>query len=232
MLGGAMVIGVGGGVAAGLWCASRRRSVTARVLEASAMVVYCAPVYVVGFLILVAFNPSFGAWPLPAFFGSEPVWASPWSDPWDWFRSLLVPWLVLGAPLGAMVMRLTLATTIEALDEDYVRTAYAKGLPTRSVIRRHAAPASYVSTASFVGVSIPLIITNMILVERVLSVPGFFSFSWKALGHIELWNIHHRDYPMIQALTLWGAVLIIVSGLILDAALHRLDPRIGASTAS
>jgi peptide/nickel transport system permease protein len=231
LLAGAMFIGVGGGVAAGLWCASRRRSLAARVLEASAMVVYCTPVYVVGLLLLLAFNPLFGSWPLPAFFEGEPIWASPWNDPWDWFRALLVPWLVLAAPLGAMVLRLTLASAIEALDEDYVRTAYAKGLGTRSVIRRHAAPASYVTTASFVGVSIPLIITNMILVERVLSVPGFFRFTWKALGHVDQRTIHLRDYPMIQALTLWGAVLIIVSGLILDAVLRRLDPRIPASTA-
>jgi peptide/nickel transport system permease protein len=231
LLAGAMFIGVGGGVAAGLWCASRRRSVAARVVEASAMVVYCTPVYVVGLLLLLAFNPIFGSWPLPAFFEAEPIWASPWNDPWDWLRTLLVPWLVLAAPLGAMVLRLTLASAIEALDEDYVRTAYAKGLGMRSVIRRHAAPASYVTTASFVGVSIPLIITNMVLVERVLSVPGFFRFTWKALGHVDQRTIHLRDYPMIQALTLWGAVLIIVSGLILDAVLHRLDPRIGASTA-
>ena len=139
-----------------------------------------------------------------------------------------MPWLVLAAPLRAMVLRLTLATVIETLDEDYVRTAYAKGLGPRTVIRRHAAPASYVTTASFVGVSIPLIVTNMVLVERVLSVPGFFRFTWKALGHVEPLDrsFHARDYPMIQALTLWGAVLIIVSSLVLDAVLHRLDPRV------
>jgi peptide/nickel transport system permease protein len=232
LLGGAMVIGVGGGVAAGLWCASRRRSFASRVLEASAMVVYCTPVYVIGLLLLLAFNPIFGSWPLPAFFEAEPIWASPWSQPWDWFRTLLVPWLVLAAPLGAMVMRLTLATVIETLDEDYVRTAYAKGLGARGVVRRHAAPASYVMTASFVGVSIPLIVSNMVLVERVLSVPGFFRFTWKALGNIEPPpEFHTRDYPMLQALTLWGAILIIVSGLILDAVLRHLDPRIRASTA-
>jgi peptide/nickel transport system permease protein len=229
LLGGAMVIGVGGGVAGGLWCASRRRSVVSRVLEASAMVLYCTPVYVVGLLLLLAFNPIFGTWPLPAFFEAEPIWASPWSEPWDWFRTLLVPWLVLAAPLGAMVLRLTLATAIETLDEDYVRTAYAKGLGPRTVMRRHAAPASYVTTASFLAVSIPLIVTNMVLVERVLSVPGFFRFTWKALGHVEPIDrsIHARDFPMLQALTLWGAVLIIVASVVLDAVVHRLDPRIG-----
>jgi peptide/nickel transport system permease protein len=231
LLAGAMFIGVGGGLAAGLWCASRRRSVAARVLEASAMVLYCAPVYVVGLLLLLAFNPTFGALPLPAFFDAYPIWASPWNHPWDWFRTLLVPWLVLAAPLGAMVLRLTLATVIDTLDEDYVRTAYAKGLAGRTVIRRHAAPASYVTTASFVGVSIPLIVTNMVLVERVVSFPGFFGFTWRALGHFQLEGPHTTDYPMIQALTLWGAVLIIVSSLILDTVLHRLDPRIRATTA-
>jgi peptide/nickel transport system permease protein len=231
LLAGAMFIGVGGGVAAGLWCASRRRSVAARVLEGSAMVLYCAPVYVVGLLLLLAFNPTFGALPLPAFFDAFPIWASPWNRPWDWFRVLLLPWLVLAAPLGAMVLRLTLATAIETLDEDYVRTAYAKGLASRTVIRRHAAPASYVTTGSFVGVSIPLIVTNMVLVERVVSFPGFFGFTWRALGNLEPQGTHTRDYPMIQALTLWGAVLIIVSSLILDTVLHRLDPRIRATTA-
>jgi peptide/nickel transport system permease protein len=226
-----MLIGVGGGMAAGLWCASRRRSLAARVLEGTAMVLYAAPVYVVGLLLLLAFNPTFGAFPLPAFFDSEPTWASPWNHPWDWFRTLLVPWLVLAAPLGAMVLRLTLATAIETLDEDYVRTAYAKGVASRAVIRHHAAPASYVTIASFVGVSIPLIVTNMVLVERVLAVPGFFAFTWRALGHLDPQGSHTIDYPMIQALTLWGAVLIIVSSLILDTVLHRLDPRLRATTA-
>src|SRR3954467_4904223 len=214
LLAGAMFIGVGGGLAAGLWgasrrpsvpargCASPRRSIAARVLEASAMVLYCAPVYVVGLLLLLAFNPTFGDLPLPAFFDALPIWASPWNHPWDWFRTLLVPWLVLAAPLGAMVLRLTLATAIETLDEDYVRTAYAKGLASRAVIRHHAAPASYVTPASFVGVSIPLIVTNMVLVERVFSFPGFFGFTWRALGNFAPEGVHTRDYPMIQALTL------------------------------
>ena len=167
------------------------------------MVLYCAPVFFVGLLLLLAFNPTFGAVPLPAFFDAYPVWASPWNHPWDWFRTLLVPWLVLAAPLGAMVLRLTLATAIETLDEDYVRTAYAKGLDSRSVIRRHAAPASYVTTASFVGVSIPLIVTNMVLVERVFAVPGFFAFTSRALGNFAAGGHPHdrlSDDPGAHAL--------------------------------
>ena len=72
-----------------------RRTLRARALEASASVALCAPVFFVGLLVLYLFNPIYGSVPLPAFFDAEPAWVSPWSAPWDWFRQLLVPWLVL-----------------------------------------------------------------------------------------------------------------------------------------
>ena len=222
LLAGGLIIGVAAGIGAGLWCARRPRSRRSRALEGVAMVLYCAPVYVVGLLVLKLFNPTFGILPLPAFFDAEPKWVSPFSDPWDWLRQLLIPWLVLGAPLAAMCLRLTLNTTIEALNEDYVRTAVGKGLSPRRVLRRHAAPASYLTTASFVSVSVPLLITNLILVERTLSVPGFLRHTWKALGHTEPPT---PDFPMLCALTVWGTVLIIALGLVGDAALPWLDPR-------
>jgi peptide/nickel transport system permease protein len=228
LLAGALVIGVAGGVLAGLWCASRRRSLSARALEAVAMVLYCAPVYIVGALLLQYFNPIYGHFPVPAFFDAEPKWVSPFSEPWDWFRQLLVPWLVLAAPLGAMCLRLTLASTAEALDEDYVRTAVAKGVSRRRVVRRHAGPASLVTTFSFVGISVPLVVTNLVIVERTFSVPGFFRHTWKALGHVDPPEV--PDFPMLCALTVWGAVLIVVLGLLTDAVMPWLDPRIRANT--
>jgi peptide/nickel transport system permease protein len=179
---------------------------------------------VVGLLILKLFNPTFGIFPLPAFFDAEPRWVSPWGAPWDWFRQLLVPSLVLAAPLGAMCLRLTLNTTLEALGEDYVRTGAAKGLTRRRLVRHHAAPASYITTASFVGISVPLVVTNLVLVERTLSVPGFFRHTWKALGNVE--PPGQPDFPMLCALTVWGCVLIVVLGLISDAVLPWLVPRI------
>ena len=64
-----------------------------------------------GLFILFLFNSTYGRVPLPWFFDAEPSWAQPWTNPWDWFRALLVPWLVLAAPLGAMCLRLTLSET-------------------------------------------------------------------------------------------------------------------------
>jgi peptide/nickel transport system permease protein len=229
LLAGAMLFGVGAGVSGGMFCAAHPRSHVARALEGFASLVYCTPVYVVGLGLLLLFNPIFGRIPLPLFFDATPRWASPFTDPIGWLRTLLVPWIVLGAPLAAMVLRLTVATTIEALDEDYVRTAAAKGLSHRAVIRRHAGRASRVSTASLASVATPLLILNIVLVERVLSVPGFFRYTWKAVGHPPSPDPADKlvpDIPMVAALMLWAAVLTIVVSLLLDVLVTQLDPRV------
>jgi peptide/nickel transport system permease protein len=234
LLVGGLAIGVTAGVLGGMWCASRPRSFSARVLEMAAMVLFCAPIYVVGLMLLKLFSPQFGMFSIPYFFDAEPKRVSPWGSPWDWFRQLLIPWLVLGAPLAAMCLRLTLNTMVETLDEDFVRTGTAKGLTRRRVLIRHAGPASFVTTASFVGVSVPLIVTNMVLVERTLAVPGFLRHTWKALGNMDPGHdrlndlVIQPDFPMLAGLTVWGCVLIVVLGLLSDALMPWLDPRIRA----
>jgi peptide/nickel transport system permease protein len=231
LLGGAVVLGTAGGILGGVWCARRPRSLGARALETAAMVSYCAPVFFVGLFVLWMFNPIYGRIPLPAFFDAEPRWVNPWDAPWDWFRQLLVPWIVLAAPLGAMCLRLTLAETREAMDEDFVRTAAAKGVHHERIVRRHAAPLSFPGTFSFVGVSAPLVITNMVLVERTLSVPGFFKYTWRAAGHANPLRDPVPDFPTLCALGLWAAVLLIVMGLIADGIVALFDPRVRASPA-
>jgi peptide/nickel transport system permease protein len=234
LIGGALVLGVVAGIPAGAWCARRPRSLRARALESAAAVAYCAPVFFVGLCVLWLFNPTYGKLPLPAFFDAAPSWVSPWGAPWDWFRQLLVPWIVLAAPLAGMCLRLTLAATREAMDEDFVRTAAAKGVAHDRVVRRHAAPLSYVGTFSFVGVSAPLIITNMVLVELTLSVPGFFHYTWRAAGHVAALRRGLSDpvpdFPLLCALTLWGAVLLILIGLIADGIVSYVDPRVRMSS--
>ena len=229
LLGGALLIGAGGGILAGVWCARRPRSLRARALESAAMAAYCAPVFFVGLFVLFMFNPIYGRLPLPWFFDAEPRWVQPWNAPWDWFRQLLVPWLVLAAPLGAMCLRLTLSVTREAMEEDFVRTAAAKGLGSDRIVRRHAAPLSFPGTISFVGVSAPLVITNLVLVERTLSVPGFFKYTWRAAGHSNPLVDPFPDFPLLCALGLWAAVLLIVLGLIADGIVSRIDPRVRLS---
>jgi peptide/nickel transport system permease protein len=231
LLVGGLFVGAAGGIAAGIWCARRPRSLRSRAVEAAAMVAFCSPIFFTGLFILFLFNSTYGRVPLPWFFDAEPNWAQPWTNPWDWFRALLVPWLVLGAPLGAMCLRLTLSETREAMDEDFVRTAEAKGIAPKAVVRRHAAPLSFPGTLSFLAVSAPLLITNMVLIERVFSVPGFFRYTWRAAGHANFGQDPVPDFALLCALGLWGAVLLIVIGLVADAVVSLIDPHVRTSSA-
>jgi peptide/nickel transport system permease protein len=231
LIGAAMVIGVTGGLIAAMWCARRPDAKRARFAEAASTLLYCTPVYVFGLGLLLLFNPLFGLVHLPFFFDAEANWEQPWSDPWRWLRTFAVPSVVLAAPLGAMCMRLALAVMREEVGTDHVRTAIAKGVSPRKVMSRHAAPAAYTEITSFIGVSVPLIVLNLILVERVFAVPGFFTHTYKATGHVATASNRGEiiiDYPMVQAISMWAAVLIIVLGIVVDLALARLDPRIRA----
>src|SRR5215208_6707980 len=182
MLFGTVAIGIGAGYALGLWCAGRANSRRARVVENAASIRKCAPVYVIGLGTLLLFNGTFGTFPVPYFFDAAPVGTSALSSPWDWFRTLLVPCLVAGAPLAAMCARLVIALLREQQGSDHVRTAIAKGVAHKRVIRHHAGPFARSATASLVGVSAPIVVLNLVLVERVFAVQGFFVHTWKATG--------------------------------------------------
>lgn len=234
MLFGTVAIGIGAGYALGLWCAGRAHSRRARVVENAASILYCAPVYVIGLGTLLLFNGTFGAFPLPYFFDAAPIRASPLLSPWDWFRTLLVPCLVAAAPLAAMCARLVIALLREQESTDHVRTAIAKGVPHKRVIRHHAGPFARAATASLVGVSAPIVVLNLILVERVFSVPGFFLHTFKATGHPNdpyQDGLPHApppaiDLEMLVAISIWASLFVVVLSFAMEFALLRLDPRV------
>ena len=158
--------------------------------------------------------------------------APPLENPWDFVRSMWLPCVVVGAPLGAAILRLTLALSVETLGEDYVRTAAAKGVPHATIVRRHAGPPTYVSVASLLSASAPFMVMNMVLVEYVYTIPGFLRHTKRALGQVPNWpppKVPPIDVPALQALALWAAVLIVALGLLADLAMMRLDPRIRTS---
>jgi peptide/nickel transport system permease protein len=234
MLFGTVAIGVAAGFALGLWCAGRADSRRARVVERAAVVLYCTPVYVLGLGVLLLFHSTFGTLPLPYFFDAAPIRASPLSSPWDWFRSLLVPWLVAAAPLAAMCLRLVVVLLREQQGTDHVRTAIAKGVPHKRVIRHHAGPFARPATASLVGVSAPIVVINLILVERVFAVQGFFVHTWRATGHAgDDYQDGFRggkppsiDLEMLVGIAIWGSVFVVVLSFAMEIALLRFDPRL------
>ncbi len=225
LLVGGAVAAVALGVVGGLWCATRPRTRSARAVEAVAMVFLCTPPYVLALGLLLLFEPTFGLVKLPVFFEVH-SYKPPLEDPWDFVRSMLVPWLAVGAPLAGTIVRLTSSLTIDGMGEHWVRTARAKGVRHGRVVRKHAAPPVYVTVASLFGASAPALVTNIVLVEVIFSVPGFFRHLRRALAQNVGGGDKSIDIPMIQAISIWAAVLIVAVSLIADLAIVRLDPRI------
>src|SRR3954451_5479918 len=214
---GAAVFGVLAGMAGRGVCARYPRSLRAYALQGLATVLICAPVYWVGLLVILAFGKGIGVIVgLPLV--DTGLYTPLRENPVAWFGYLLVPWMVTGAPLAAICLRLTASGMRDIDDADYIRTAHGKGLPANRVAFRHALPASAAPTIAFAGSYAPLLVSNALLVEQVFNIPGVFRYTTGA--------INNGDFELLQGMIIVGAVLVVVGNLLADLALARLDPRV------
>src|SRR5262245_60892825 len=174
-----------------------------------------APVYWVGEMFIVFFHPEVGKFArLPI---STPNTYRPLThDPWQWFQSLWLPWIVLGLPLAAITMRMLRATLTDTLEEDFVRTARGKGLSSGRVMRKHAIPAASAPVISLVGVTMGTLVVNAILLEYVFSIPGMFKLMTRAMGQ--------GDFPIVEGIAIGGALLVVTANLLADIVHAWLDP--------
>lgn len=212
---GGLAAGVCGGLLAGAYAARHRRGRLAGLINGAGMVALCSPVYVVGLGLLLLFGSEIGMVGVPVGILKYVAFAD---DPLRWLGALVVPWLVLGAPLAGLVARIMYGATRDALDEDPVRTALAKGVSPRRALLRHAAPLGAAPALAVVSASANVLVTNMILTERVFQVPGVFLRLPPAVGS--------ADVAMILGLTLVGAAFVATTSLLLDLTLLALDPRV------
>jgi peptide/nickel transport system permease protein len=214
---GALILGLGGGIAAGAVCALRPGTWLSRTLQFLATLMLCAPVYVVGMIVILVFGKSVGA-PVPLPFVSPNSYVPLTHDPLKWLNSLIVPWLVVAAPLAAMYLRMTRAVLPEITEADYVRTATAKGLSPLRVTARHTLPVAVPPSLSLAGASLPLLVGNVILVEAVFGIPGVYRLIPGALDN--------GNFPVLQGIVIVGAVFIVVANALADVTLALLDPRV------
>jgi peptide/nickel transport system permease protein len=217
LIAGSLALGLGAGIAAGAVCAQRPGTLLSRGLQGAATVLLCAPVYVVGMIVILVFGKSVGA-PVPLPFVSPNSYAPLTHDPLAWLNSLLVPWLIAAAPLAAMYLRMTRAVLPEVADADFVRTATAKGLSPAQVTARHTLPVALAPTLSLAGASIPLLVGNIVLVEAVFGIPGVYRLIPSA--------IDSGNLPVLQGIVIVGAVFVVVANAIADVTLALLDPRL------
>jgi peptide/nickel transport system permease protein len=218
---GGLAVGFVIGIVAGTLAARRPRSILARSLDVLGLLVLCTPVYVLAMVAIYLFAPSIGA-PLPIGIFEPHMYTPITDDPIQWARGLIVPWIIIGLPLAAVNMRLTRADLQEVLEQDYVRTATAKGLPPWAVMTRHMLPVAMPPAVSLTGAYVPLLVGNALLVERVYEVPGSFKLIPSA--------IDVGNYPIIQGLVIVSAVFVVVCNGVADIVLAALDPRVRTSS--
>ena len=131
---------------------------------------------------------------------------------------LMVPVLINSVGRAAVIMRMTRAMVLEVLRQDYVRTAWSKGLTQRTILSRHVLKNAMIPTVTMVGIQVPGLIGGSVIIESIFGLPG--------MGRLLLEVITSRDYPMLQSLTLLFATITLLSNLIVDLVTTTLDPRI------
>ena len=138
---------------------------------------------------------------------------------WSYLSHAILPAITLGAGLSAIIARLTRASLLQVLGEDYVRTAHAKGLSRRIVTVRHSLRNSLIPVVTYMGPLAAAILTGSLIVEQIFAIPG--------MGRFFVTSIQSRDYPMVMAVVVIYALIIVLVNLIVDILYVFIDPRIG-----
>lgn len=169
------------------------------------------PSFVLGMVVLLVGVRWFGS--------SPPTRYTPLqNDPVANLKQFIIPALILGYELAASVTRMTRSTVLEVLHEDYVRTAYAKGLMQQVVLVRHVLRNALIPVVTVVGLQVAVLFGGVVIIESVFSLPG--------VGQMLVKAVTRRDYPVVQATVLIAGLAVIIANLLVDLVYAYLDPRI------
>ena len=139
-------------------------------------------------------------------------------DPWRSLGMFLIPSIILGTSLSAGTMRFTRTMMLEVLRQDYVRTAWAKGLRERLVVVRHAIKNAMIPVVSAIGLGLPILVGGSVIIENIFNVPG--------MGQLLLVALQDRDYPVVSGINLFFGTGVILINLLIDLIYGYLDPRV------
>ena len=216
---GGVVVWLGIGLLIGLWSAMHPRSAGDRIgtgfvlLGISAHPLWLSLIaswlfgYVLHWLPIVGYCDMF-----------EPSLASSCGGPVQWTYHLILPWLVFGSGLGALYARMTRATLLDVLQDDYIRTARAKGLNERAVVRRHAFRNALVPLATMLTMDLGLAFASTMFVETAFNIPGLGRLAYDALPR--------QDLPVLLGVMIAASLVTVIAVLLLDIVLSFVDPRI------
>jgi oligopeptide transport system permease protein len=189
----------------GCWAAVRKGSIVDHAISSFTLIGLTIPVFVTAPLLALLFGVVLAWFPV-----------SGWNDG-DW-RSMVLPSVALALPQIAVLTRLTRASMIEALRQPHIRTARAKGLPTTTIVRRHALQPAMIPVVSYLGPAAAGLLTGSVVIETVFGLPG--------VGRYFVQGALNRDYTLVMGVVIVYATLLVFFNLLTDMAYGWLDPRI------
>ena len=173
---------------------------------------FSVPVFVLGYILIYYFSITWRILPVQGY-------RSPFEDGMlPFIQHIILPTLTLSVIYIALLARMTRASVMEVLEEDYIRTARAKGLSEVKILMRHALRNAAVPIVTVIGIGIALLIGGVVVTESVYNIPG--------LGRLVLDAVLARDYPIIQGLILFFSLIYVLLNLIIDLTYTLFDPRI------
>lgn len=208
---GAFVIWLTVGISLGIFAALRRGRWQDRLTLGISLIGYSMPSFFIGLMLYYFVVIQYKLLP-------KPEYVSPFDDPLQFVQAMILPWVVLAVLYAAFYMRLTRNQVLEVLNDDYVRTARAKGLPERTVVVKHALRAGLTPIVTSAGLDLAGLLGGAIISENIFNLPG--------LGSLAVNSIIESDLPVITGITLLTASLIIVANLVVDLLYAVIDPRV------
>jgi peptide/nickel transport system permease protein len=206
-----MIITVLVAVPLGVLAAYKHGGWTDRLVMGFSVLGFSVPVFVLGYLLIYVFAIQIKLFPVQGY-------RSIAAGFWPFLYRLILPGITLSVIYIALIARITRASVLEVLGEDYIRTAYAKGLSNRVVLMRHALRNAAVPIVTVIGIGIALLIGGVVVTESVYNIPG--------LGRLTVDAVLARDYPTIQAVILLFSLVYVLINLLIDLSYTLLDPRI------
>jgi peptide/nickel transport system permease protein len=208
---GAAILWLVGGVAIGVVSALRRGTFFDRFSMSVALVGVSLPIFFTGLIALELFSYRWPIFPNVTFVPFT-------ENPWLWAKNLVLPWITLAFLYAALYARLTRAGMLETMNEDYIRTARAKGLPERTVIVKHGLRAALTPIVTIFGLDLGLLLGGAVITE--------YTFSLHGLGLFTIEAIDNQDLPEILGVTMLAAFFIVIANLLVDILYAYVDPRV------
>ena len=208
---GAFVLFLIGGVALGVYSALRRGRWQDKTTMGASLIGYSLPSFFIGLVVIYFVIIRWQLLPFPSY-------VNPWVNPMQFLQTMILPWLVLAVLYAAFYTRLTRSQMLETLNDDYIRTARAKGLPESVVIRKHALRAGLTPIVTAAGLDFAGLLGGAIILETIFSLPG--------LGSLAVSAVLSPDLPILVGVTLITASFIIVANLVVDLLYAVIDPRV------